>query len=105
MAGMDVELLVVPGCPNQSAAEELLRIALSDTGLPTDFRVVTITAAETSGDFAGSPTFCADGVDLFPVVGKSTGLSCRLYRSGSVLSGLPDLSALRQALEHCADSA
>ena len=101
MAGMDVELQVVPDCPHQPAAERLLRAALRDVGLPADFRVVII-SEEAHGDFAGSPTFLADGVDLFPVAGRSTGLSCRIYRRGSGLSGLPEPSALRQALERCA---
>ena len=82
MSAMDIELVVVPDCPHQSAAEDLLRTALADVGLPTGFQVVIITD---------------------PVVGKSIGLSCRIYRSKSGLSGLPDLQALRQALKRHAD--
>ena len=104
MGGMDVELLVVPDCPHQVAAEDLLRTALVDVGLPADFQVVTITHEAQAG-FAGSPTFRAHGADLFPTLGNPAGLSCRIYRSGSGASGLPDLPALRRVLKRAADPA
>ena len=103
MGGMDVELLVVPDCPHQVAAEDLLRTALVDVGLPADFHVVTI-SDEAEAGFAGSPTFRANGADLFPTFGNPAGLSCRIYRSGSGPSGLPDLPALRRALKRAADT-
>ncbi len=104
MGGIDVDLLVVPDCAHQVAAEDLLRTALVDVGLPADFQVVTITDEAEAG-FAGSPTFRANGADLFPALGNPAGLSCRIYRSGSGPSGLPDLSALRRALKRTADTA
>ncbi|MEV5778389.1 hypothetical protein AB0L49_45545 [Streptomyces antimycoticus] len=56
---MDIEVLVVPDCPNQQLLEELLRQALNGVGLPgTGFttRVIADQAeAEWSG-FTGSPT-------------------------------------------------
>lgn len=102
---MDIELLVVPGCPHQAAAVDLLGVALADVGLPAGFAVVTVTDAEgaTRRGFAGSPTFRADGTDLFPETGQAAGLTCRLYRSGRTWSGLPELPALRQALKRAAD--
>lgn len=107
MGSMEIELLVVPDCPHQAAAETLLRTALADVGLPAGFHVITLTDADDAAryGFAGSPTFRADAVDLIPGVGKSTGLSCRIYRSGSSLGGLPDLPALRRALKRAADRA
>ena len=104
MGGMDVELLLVPDCPHQVAAEDLLRTALVDVGLPADFQVVAVTD-EAEAEFAGSPTFRANGADLFPTLGNPAGLSCRIYRSGSGPSGLPDLPALRRALKRTADTA
>ena len=59
---------------------------------------------EAEAEFAGSPTFRANGADLFPTLGNSAGLSCRIYRSGSGPSGLPDLPALRRALKRTADT-
>jgi len=105
MAGMNIELLLVPSCPHQAAAENLLRTALADIGLPTDFQTLTVTDEQTEPGFAGSPTFRVEGVDLFPASGQSGGVSCRLYRSESGLSGLSDLPALRQALKRAADRA
>ena len=69
MKAIEIELLVIRDCPHQAAAEDLSRTALLDIGLPADFQVVTITD-EADRDFAGSPAFCADGADLFPVVGN-----------------------------------
>ena len=68
MGSMDIELLVVPDCPHQSAAEALLRTAIADVGLPAGFRVLTTTDADDAAlhGFAGSRTFRADGLDLFP---------------------------------------
>jgi hypothetical protein len=54
MGGIDVDLLVVPACAHQVAAEDLLRAALVDVGLPADFQVVTITDEAEAG-FAGYP--------------------------------------------------
>ena len=102
---MDIELLVMPDCPHRAAAEELLRTALDDVGLPTGFAALTVTDADGAAQqaFAGSPTFRADGADLFLTGDEPAGLSCRIYRSGSSLGGLPDLPALRQALKRAAD--
>jgi len=43
---MEIELLVMPDCPHRKAAEDLLRAALADVGLPSDIRVLTVTDAE-----------------------------------------------------------
>ena len=51
---MEIELLVVPDCPHRKAAEDLLRTALADEGLPSDFRVLTVTTPETPPG-TGSP--------------------------------------------------
>jgi hypothetical protein len=100
---MEIELVVVSDCPHRPAAADLLRTALVDIGLPPEFRVVTV-ADEEDGSFPGSPTFRADGNDLFPTTGVRAGLSCRLYRGGPS-GGLPQLPALRQALKRAADQA
>lgn len=105
MAGMNIELLVVPACPHHAAAEDLLRTALADIGLPTDFRTITVTDDRAEPGFAGSPTFRVDGADLFPVGAPTAGLSCRLYRNTSGLSGLPELRDLRQTLKRAAEDA
>jgi hypothetical protein len=108
---MDVELLVVPDCPNESAARQLLRTALDDIGLArVDFRVTVIADrgdAERRG-FHGSPSFLVDGADLFaedatPETGM---LACRIYRSSlEGVSGVPTLRDLRRELKRAAHRA
>ena len=104
--GMNVELLVVPDCPHEQAAAQLLRTAMADIGLPhMDFRTTVITSqgdADRRG-FTGSPTFLVDGSDVFAEAGRPTGLSCRLYRRPDGVSGVPGLTELRQALKRAAD--
>ncbi len=103
---MEIELLVVPDCPHRKAAEALLRTALVDEGLPSDFRLLTVTDAGDAArhGFAGSPTFRAAGADLFPAAHQPAGLNCRIYRTGPTLGGLPDLRDVRQALKRAADA-
>ena len=65
---MDVELLVVPDCPNETAAVQLLSTALADLGLPdTGFQVTMVTSESQVAQrgFTGSPTFLIDGIYLF----------------------------------------
>lgn len=96
---MDVKLLVVASCPHEDAASALLRRALDDVGLGrVQFQTEVVNdlrQAEELG-LAGSPTFLADGADLFPQLGlHEPSLACRLSQ--------PDLRALRQALKEAAD--
>lgn len=78
------------GLSSSAGRVDLLRTALTDIGLPPDFRVVTVTDDE-DGSLPGSATFRADGGDLFPLTGPRAALSCRLYRSGPTARGLPEL--------------
>ncbi|MEU3654428.1 hypothetical protein AB0E67_16650 [Streptomyces sp. NPDC032161] len=101
--GMDIEILVVPDCPNTGPAAELLRqvldgMGLHDTGFST--RVIADRAEAEAVAFTGSPTFLIDGRDPFAEPGRTPGLACRLYRDpdGSGPSGLPGADRLRRAL-------
>jgi len=49
---MDVELLVVPGCPHQPGRSGIAANCAGDIGLPADFQVVATML--TSGDFPAS---------------------------------------------------
>lgn len=103
--GMDVELLVVPDCPNEAPAAALLRTALDDVGLG---RVpVTTTVIDTQEHaerlrFIGSPTIRIDGADPFAEPGQPVALACRIYRNTTGPAGIPDLRQLRQALKRAA---
>lgn len=99
---MDVEVLVVPGCPGSDAASALLRSALDDIGLagtPFTVRVIDSDEAARAHRFAGSPAFVVDGVDLFDSGTGSGALACRVYRTPDGPRNVPELGALRQALK------
>lgn len=98
---MDVELLVIPGCPGADAASKLLRTALDDIGLVgTSFSVEVIDTAERARArrFAGSPAFLVGGVDLFAVDDRGGSMACRLYPTPDGPRNVPALQELRKAL-------
>lgn len=102
---MNVELLVVPDCPNAARAELLLRVALDDVGLsgvlPTK-TVIDTQEAAAHRRFMGSPTILVDGADPFAEPDGKPGIACRLYANPTGPSGVPALSALRKALKQAA---
>ncbi|WP_275465880.1 hypothetical protein [Streptomyces noursei] len=99
---MEIEVLVVAGCPHQQLAEERLRQALDAAGLTTTgftTRVVGDQAAAERCGFTGSPTILIDGRDPFARPGAAPALACRLYRTPGGLAGAPDLDRIRRALD------
>jgi hypothetical protein len=100
-APIDIELLLIPDCPNGSTAQELLRSSLRDAGLvSTPVRVSVIDsqrAAEQRG-FVGSPTILINGVDPFAEAGRPPALASRVYPNPSGASGLPPTDQLRAAI-------
>lgn len=103
---MDIELLVVPGCPNEATAARLLRAALADLGLVDVGFTTTVIATQAEAErreFLGSPTFLVAGSDPFAEPGRPAGLSCRVYRRTDGVGGVPDLPELRRALERAAE--
>ena len=106
---VDIDLLVVAGCPNEAPAADLLRSALDQAGLPTQGFRVTVIADEQAAarrGFTGSPTFLINGSDPFSDSEQPTGLTCRLYRQPTGrASGLPALADLRDSLTTAARGA
>lgn len=103
MSGMRIELLVVPECPHESAAAEVLTQASADVGLGAVGYSVTVIDSQEAADrrqFIGSPTFCVDGEDVFPEPGRPAAVACRVYPG--LRAGVPDLRDLRQALKKAA---
>jgi hypothetical protein len=97
---MQVDVLVVPDCPNGPVVLQRLAQALggrTDVQLAT--RVIdTIEQADHWG-MHGSPTVLIDGLDPFAAPGDAASLSCRLYQDeGGRAQGAPCLARLRQAL-------
>jgi hypothetical protein len=105
LEGMDVELLVVPDCPNEAPAAALLRSALDDVGLariPITTTVIDTPAEAERHGFTGSPTILIDGDDPFAEPGQPAALGCRIYRNITGPAGIPDLRQLRQTLKRAA---
>ncbi|MGW3353420.1 hypothetical protein ACWDA3_59915 [Nonomuraea rubra] len=83
-ADVEIELLVVPDCPNQQLAAERLRQTLGEAGLhATGFttRMIADQAEAERTGFTGSPTILLDGRDPFAEPGATPSLACRLYRT------------------------
>lgn len=101
---MDVELFVIPDCPGTDEASELLRTALDDIGLaqtPFTVRIIDNDDSDdtaTARQFAGSPAFVVDGVDLFEG-GTGGSVACRVYPTPDGLRNVPELRDLRKALK------
>lgn len=97
---MDVELLVVPDCPHETSAYDLILTALSELELAVSVAVTVIESDEQAQGrgFTGSPTFLIDGRDPFKEPGSAVGLACRMYPTPSGLSAVPGLDALREEL-------
>ena len=102
---MEIELLVIPDCPNEAAAVDLITTALRDTGVRANVARTIISTDDQaqSRAFAGSPTILLNGSDPFPSPGAPVALACRIYPTSEGLRGVPDLRDLRQALKRAAD--
>ena len=101
---MDVELLVVPDCPNEVSAYDLTRTALAELDLSA---AVTMTVIESDEQaqaraFTGSPTFLINGRDPFAEPGAGVGVACRVYRTPGGLAGVPTLEELLEELRRAA---
>jgi hypothetical protein len=97
---MDYELRTIQGCPNSGPALELFRQALAAEGKDIGRVTVREVTSEDEAEalrFHGSPSFTANGRDLFPA-DSAPALSCRVYRLEDRMAGLPSVELLRTAL-------
>lgn len=90
---MIVEMLHTEGCPHAEEYLPRLRRLVTEAGVSEPVRVRTVADTEDAQRerFLGSPTVRVDGRDVDPGAGarRDYGLSCRLYRGPSGLSGRP----------------
>jgi hypothetical protein len=103
-ARVDIELLVVPDCPHQTAAAAVLRTALEEVGLARFSIAKTVMKSDVEAErrgFVGSPTILIDA-DPFADVAAPSSPACGLYPTADGLTGLPDLRLVRQALKRAA---
>jgi hypothetical protein len=96
---MDYELRIIADCPNSAPALELFRQALAAANAAGDVRVVQLETEEQARklSFHGSPSFIAEGRDLFPSPADPA-LTCRVYAGPAGLVGLPSQEDLQAAL-------
>lgn len=97
---MDFELRVIPGCPNTDTARALFEQALALEALDAAavrLREITTDDQARTLAFHGSPTFAADGRDLFPTADEPA-ISCRVYQYEQKPAGLPTIFELRAAI-------
>ena len=98
---VEIELLVVRGCPNEVAAAELVRGVLDELGridTPLTVREIDTQADAVRHGFTGSPTLRINGRDPFAEPGRAPALACRVYATPAGRRGLPDADAVRASL-------
>ena len=103
---MQIELLVVPDCPHDAAAAELIATAVADTGVQAQVTRTVVTSEDEARrrGFVGSPTILLNGTDPFADPAARAAMACRLYSIPEGLRGVPALRDLRQALKRVAES-
>ena len=97
---MKIDLLYIDDCPSWQGGLENLKAALEAEGLEADIRLVRVPDDTEAArlKFLGSPSFCVEGVDLWPDERKRYALSCRVYATPQGLQGFPTLEMLREKL-------
>lgn len=101
---IDIELLVVPDCPNEAVAAQLIATAVADTRVQATVTRTIIASQDQAQQrgFVGSPTILLNGSDPFARPNAPVALSCRLYPTPDGLRGVPALRELRQVLKRAA---
>lgn len=101
---MDVELLVVPDCPNEGSAYDLTLAALAELDVSASVTTTVIESDEQAHarGFTGSPTFLINGRDPFAEPGAGVGVACRVYRTPDGLAGVPTREELHEELRRAA---
>lgn len=99
---MQLTLQYFDSCPNWELADERVRTAMSQLGIPVaelvHELVDTPEKAEALG-FHGSPTILVNGRDPFANLAAPVGLSCRLFVTPEGVAGSPTVDQLRRAFE------
>ncbi|MCX6471900.1 MAG: hypothetical protein NTW76_21665 [Corynebacteriales bacterium] len=99
---VNIEVLVVPDCPNDAKAITSARTALAHEHLAAHITRTVITTDQQARErnFTGSPTILINGTDPFARPGQPIGLTCRLYPTADGPQGVPPLPDLRHALRN-----
>ncbi|MGD9750975.1 MAG: hypothetical protein AB7W59_08270 [Acidimicrobiia bacterium] len=101
---MQIDVLVIPGCPNSEIAMSRIHTAITRAAIPTPTvtrHVITDLPQAQAHGMCGSPTILLNGHDPFAYPGASPSLSCRLYPREHGTQGCPTedelINALRRA--------
>ena len=98
----EIELLWFEGCANHRAARQMLEAMIAELAPGTPIRDVDATDATVAQRlrFPGSPTIRIDGRDIDPTYRDPGDYTprCRLYRTSSGLTGLPERRWIADAL-------
>lgn len=99
--GVEIELLIVPDCPHERSAHDLVRAALDELNLAASLITTVIETDDQAQErgFTGSPTFLVNGCDPFAEPNAVFGVACRVYGTSAGLAGVPSLGELREALQ------
>ncbi|HBG74760.1 MAG: hypothetical protein A2X25_12045 [Chloroflexi bacterium GWB2_49_20] len=98
---MKIELLYFDGCPSWQTGLEKLKTALQMEQLEDFVEVIKVKNDTDAArlKFLGSPSFLADGQDLWPEERDTYSLSCRVYITPEGLRGWPSVEMLREKLK------
>lgn len=97
-----VEVLAFAGCPNAEAAQTLVEHMVGELDVDVLVELVDVPDAETATrvGFLGSPTIRVNGLDVDPgAASRMPSYACRIYRTESGPSGVPEPRWIRDALE------
>jgi hypothetical protein len=109
MPALPVTYLFSRACPSHDEGLELLREAAARAGVEIALEVVEVTSDREAEErrFPGSPTYLADGRDLFAPEAPPHAFvhdACRAFaRPGGRVGPLPDAQDLARALQAAAD--
>lgn len=93
-----VQLLHVDDCPSWRRCADLLDELAAQLGFTWSAILVDTPEAAQALGFHGSPTVHINGSDPFADAQSPVGLTCRIYRTSSGASTVPDPALLRSAL-------
>ncbi len=101
-AGVKVQFLFFPGCPNHRDAWRDLTGLLSDREMEATIERIIVETDEDAKKlaFLGSPTLKVNGVDVEPSARNRTdfGMTCRVYRVNGRPLGSPPRVMIEKAL-------
>jgi hypothetical protein len=95
---MNIDILYTDDCPSWESGLKNLKAALKAEGLKAGIHLVRVKneADAAHRKFLGSPSFCVDGVDLWPEKRNRYDLSCRVYATPQGMKGTPTVEMLRK---------